>query len=134
LLPSLEIYLQRFEAETGIVTELMVSGIKKKLAEAIETTIYRIIQEALKNVKEHSCASNVRVRVKILSDQFNVAIEDDGVGFDYAKASVNGRKITGINSMKEKASFLGGTFKIRSQAGRGTTVLLRIPVPLISDQ
>lgn len=134
LLPSLEIYLQRFEVETGIVTELMVSGIKKKLAESIETTIYRIIQEALKNVKEHSGASNVRVRVKILSDQFNVAIEDDGVGFDYAKASVNGRKITGINSMKEKASFLGGTFKIRSQAGRGTTVLLRIPVPLMSEQ
>lgn len=135
LLPSLEIYLKRFELETGIVSELMVSGMKKKLAESIETTIYRIIQEALKNVKEHSSASNVRVRVKILSDQFNVAIEDDGSGFDYAKTvtSINGRKITGINSMKEKASFLGGTFKIRSHPGRGTTVLLRIPVPLSGD-
>jgi signal transduction histidine kinase len=42
------------------------------------------------------------------------------LGFDYAKASVNGRKMTGINSMKEKASFLGGTFKIRSQPGERT--------------
>ncbi|HPZ08499.1 MAG TPA: response regulator [Candidatus Eremiobacteraeota bacterium] len=131
LLSSLESYLQKFEVETGILTELMISGGKKKLAESIEITIFRIIQEALKNVKDHSKASNVRVRVKLLSDQFNVSIEDDGLGFDQAKilSSLNPRKQSGLNSMKEKASFLGGTFKIKSYPGRGTVILLRIPIP-----
>ena len=131
LMPTLETDLQHFEAESGINTELIVSGVVRKLGESIETTIYRIIQEALKNVKDHSRAMNVRVRIKVLSDQFNVAIEDDGVGFEQAKVMVSLDPTTqrGLTSIKEKSSFLGGSFKIRSNPGRGTVVLLRLPIP-----
>jgi len=131
LLPNLETCLQHFEAESGINTELIVSGVTRKMGESVETTIYHIIQEALRNVRDHSKALNVRVRIKVLSDQFNVAIEDDGVGFEQAKIMVSLDPATqrGLTSIKEKASFLGGTFKIRSYPGRGTVVLLRLPIP-----
>lgn len=131
LMPSIEEHLKEFQAETGIVAELIFSGLKRKLGESIETTIYSIILEAMKNVKEHSKASNLRIRIKVLSDQFNVAIEDDGIGFDQLKVPFD--KQMGINTMKEKSSFLGGVFKIRSQPGRGTVVLLRIPIPTEPD-
>jgi signal transduction histidine kinase len=128
--PALEALVERVAAVNGIDVSLELdlayeSGRDStRHVTAVETTIYRLVQEALTNAVKHAQASRLTVNVSETSDFVEIAVGDDGVGFD-PDASAEG---FGLIGMRERVSLMDGTFSVESQTGGGTTVRCRIPV------
>ncbi|MCL6478385.1 MAG: PAS domain S-box protein [Peptococcaceae bacterium] len=128
LLPTLKDYLQKFQAETGISVTLKVSGTEKELFPERAVAVFRIIQEALRNVQKHARAGNVLVTIAYGPKQLRVTLVDDGCGFsreDEVRAIKNG--CVGLIGMKERAQLMSGVLRVRSATGKGTRVTLSIP-------
>jgi PAS domain S-box-containing protein len=125
-------YVQDWSARVKISAALHTSGLlDDRLPSEIETTLYRIAQEALTNVARHSKATNVDVILERHGDSVVLIVEDDGVGFepiDTAKEPGADRGF-GLLGMQERAAIVGATLQIESSSGGGTTVLLRMNVP-----
>jgi two-component system CheB/CheR fusion protein len=120
-------YLDAWLARTGIAVEFVGAGIEERLPSAIETTLYRIVQEAMNNVYKHASAKHVSVSVERRAEHVLCIVEDDGVGFDVEKLGEATTRI-GIAGMGERASLVGGELAIESSRGSGTTVRVKIPV------
>ena len=121
-------YTQDWSARVGIPARLHTSGLlDERLAPDLETTLYRIAQEALNNAAKYSRARHVEVLLERRSDSVLLVVEDDGIGFD-ADGGARGRGF-GLVGMQERAALVGGTLEIESSPGKGTTVLVRIAIP-----
>jgi len=102
------------------------------MPEEVEVLAYRVVQEALTNVGKHAAATQVAVRVAVSAGMLDVEVSDDGSGFDATKARDFLRKgKVGLASMRERTELGGGTFTVRSQPGRGTTVAASLPYELL---
>jgi PAS domain S-box-containing protein len=101
------------------------------ISSEIETTLYRIIQEALNNVAKHSGATRVALVLRRTKEQVQAIIEDDGRGFDarVTSQSGNGSGRLGLLGIQERLGIVGGDFKIESAPKRGATLFVRIPIP-----
>jgi signal transduction histidine kinase len=120
--------LARFGTDFGIVTEFEGS-ITNALPEDLETLAYRVVQEALSNAGKHAKAERISVSVDSNGPQLRIEVEDDGRGFDNAKAREflkMGR--VGLASMRERVELASGTFVVRSTPGRGTTIVATLPL------
>ena len=96
----------------------------------LETTLYRITQEALTNARKHGGARHVLVEIRDCDHYVHLAVSDDGQGFDpHAKADG-----FGLHIMAERAELLGGTLEINSAPGCGTQITLNLPTPRVSGQ
>jgi PAS domain S-box-containing protein len=93
----------------------------------IETTIYRLAQEALNNVAKHARAEAVDIVLERTPEHLSLIIEDNGVGFDVSKAETLGQGL-GLIGMRERAALVGAQLQIESSPGGGTTIILRSPV------
>ena len=102
------------------------SGLDERLPAAVETVLYRVIQEALANVLKHAAAGRVSVVVLRAAGEVSAVVGDDGRGFD---ADAGGHHRLGILGRRERASLVGGTLTVESVAGRGTTAIARVPLP-----
>jgi signal transduction histidine kinase len=103
-----------------------VSG---RLPGTVETTLYRIVQEALTNAVKHAKAGNVWIRAWGEGVVLCCSIRDDGAGFDFRQSqSVLLRKGLGLIAMRERVSAIGGTLQIESRPGNGTELSIRIPL------
>jgi two-component system sensor histidine kinase UhpB len=111
----------------GISTEFEADNVSGLLRPDAELSVYRIFQESLSNVVRHSGASHVNVHLKHWGDTITLTVQDDGRGFD-AKRAYGDRTGLGLFGMQERAAIMGGTVEIRSERGRGTTVLLSVPI------
>ena len=101
--------------------------VSERVSPSIETTLYRIVQEALTNAVKHAKASNVWIRVWRESLLLCCSIRDDGRGFDSRLLqAAGGRKGLGLVAMQERVSAIGGTLRIESRRGRGTELLIRL--------
>ncbi len=96
-----------------------------RLAPDLETTLYRIAQEALRNVVRHSRARQVSLVLEKRGDHILMIVEDDGRGFDVEAASRTGR--LGLLGIRERAEMFGGTLLVESSPGSGTTLVVEIP-------
>jgi len=113
-------------ADLPIYIDATVSG---RLPNTIETTLYRIVQEALTNAVKHAKASNVRIRAWREELVLCCSIRDDGGGFDSSQAhAAPGRKGLGLIAMQERVSAIGGTLHIESRPGMGTELSIRLPL------
>lgn len=102
----------------------------RRLPPAVETTIYRIVQEALTNVAKHARAQNVDILLECRHNTVLALVEDDGQGFDVDVAL--GRRDSGhlgLFSMQERAALVGGHLTVESSSSGGATVLVEIPLP-----
>jgi two-component system sensor histidine kinase UhpB len=111
--------------------ELALSGELDALGEALNISVYRIVQEALTNVVRHAQASCVRVsvtreRAARFEDAIVVCVRDDGKGLEQAAAQENGH--FGLAGMRERVQALGGSFAISGASGQGVTVRAVLPV------
>ncbi len=127
---TLRWYIKQYAQRVSIKTEFQASGLKQRLAPELETTLYRVAQEALTNVARHAQASEVRLRLERSAGKICAAIEDDGRGFIIDdvinhKMPAQGAGLFGI---RERVIGLGGTFDIQSQPGQGTRLWIEIPV------
>jgi len=97
-----------------------------RLAPAPATQVLRIAQEALGNALRHAEAERIEVRLENGGGALVLSVADDGVGFDPEGPEVRGQRL-GLTSMAERATELGGTLRVTSTPGRGTTVRLEVP-------
>jgi signal transduction histidine kinase len=99
-------------------------SIPEDLPDEYKIYIYRLVQEALNNAVRHSGARNAKVVVERLEESIVVRVTDDGRGFDPARL-----RGMGILGMEERVKHLGGTLRVESQMGKGTTVTADLPIP-----
>ena len=109
--------------------EVTVTGERRRLSPAVETAAHRIGREAITNALRHADARYIRVAIAFEHRHLCVEVCDDGVGFDAVQPrSVEGRGHWGLVGMRERARNARGTLGVRSVPGKGTTVVLRLPV------
>jgi signal transduction histidine kinase len=122
-------YLDAWAARSGISVDFFCTGIdESRLPGVVETTVYRIVQEAMNNIFKHASAKAVSVSLERRDGHVIAIVEDDGSGFDLdALVSGEGSRI-GIAGMRERASIVGGELTIESGPGGGTTVRVKLPV------
>jgi PAS domain S-box-containing protein len=121
---------EQFTASTGIRADVHTKGTDgERLADEVEATLYRVLQEALMNVRKHAHAQNVSVIVECTANEVKLIVEDDGNGFD---GDGDGDEATrdrfGILGMRERVTLIGGSFNIESAPQRGTAVYVRVPL------
>lgn len=123
-----------FEARSGVVAELTGAPLFTPLPHDIELALYRILQEALNNVEKHARARHVSVVLGQPDNFIQLAIKDDGIGFDagHQSATRNERSFHGIEGMRIRAAYAGGTFTVKSSHHTGTEITVRIPRPPIT--
>lgn len=133
---ALSNYARDWSARNGVPVQMHTQGLTDdRLPRDVETTLYRIAQEALTNIAKHARATQVDVLLERRADAVVLAIEDNGVGFDRetssnADASTGDRpdaaRSFGLLGMRERAALIGATLSIESSVGGGTSVLLRM--------
>ena len=133
LASAIDSYMKTFAKRYGLATELIQEGMEGRLAPEIEAAAYRIVQEALNNVAKHAKATECRVRLVRLPDALRITVEDNGTGFNPAAARSNDRRGLGLIGMRERASHLQGSVAIDSAPGRGTRVIVELPVRRATD-
>jgi signal transduction histidine kinase len=106
-----------------------------RLASELETTCFRIVQEALTNTVRHAQARNVTVAMRLADDHVVISVHDDGVGFDAVEAQARSRlgQSFGVLGMLERAALVGGTLEVVSELGRGCTLTLRCPLQIQTE-
>jgi PAS domain S-box-containing protein len=121
-------YVQDWSKRVGVAAELHTWGLlDERLASDIETTLYRIAQEALNNVAKHARATKVDIILERRPDQVLLIVEDDGAGFDPV-GTTGGRRGFGLLGMQERAALVGASLQIESEPGKGTTILVRMSI------
>ena len=122
--------------EDGIETKLKVGGDRQRLSPEAELALFRIVQEALSNVRRHSQASQVVMVVGFGEGRVKITVDDNGQGFELPNRTgdlaATGK--LGLIGMHERARLLGGTLLIQSEPGRGTAVIVDVPVPPSSEE
>lgn len=116
--------------EAGIESSMKVDGDPVRLPDTMEIAIYRLVQEALNNVRRHSKANSVTVRLSFAVDQLHIQVQDNGVGFNVSRAlnDAASSDSMGLLGMKQRVESLGGEFQVESQEGAGTSVMLQLPL------
>jgi len=127
LVAALERYVAEYRRRFDLRIDFRAVGFEeRRLAPAIETAIYRIVQEALTNVARHAQAEHASVLLERQKNRVRAIIEDNGNGFDLMQDRSE-RKL-GLYGMEERAILIGGRLRIESQPGEGTTLALDVPL------
>lgn len=126
LLAVIEWYLKEFEKRTGIFTTFIGTIPEPLLPSIVKTSLFRIVQESLTNVGNHSMARSVVVTLDQKEAELILSIQDNGIGFNIHEMS--GKKALGILGMKERAAMMGASYTIDSKPGSGSTVTIIIPL------
>jgi two-component system sensor histidine kinase DegS len=129
LVAGLRRYLENYEMRTGLKSTMKVQTITKRLPATMEVSIFRIIQEALENVRRHAQATQVEVSIYEQEGHLVFSVMDDGVGLQPGQMGGRGRSL-GLVSMHERADLLRGKLRLRSDAEQGTQLILSIPYPM----
>jgi two-component system sensor histidine kinase UhpB len=122
--------LERQEGATGWEIEFASDPLLAWLAMETETACFRVAQEALTNAARHAHAKKIAVHLRITGEHLELAVRDDGCGFDQetVRHRPADRSSLGLISMKERAALAGGSLNIQSTSGKGTTVLAKFPL------
>jgi signal transduction histidine kinase len=124
-------YLEQWQVQSGVAVALQTTPgdrFELRLAPHSEVQLLRIIQEALSNVRKHASATRASVRLTLDAAHVAAVIEDDGAGFDPEALGRTALPRFGLATMRERAEAIGGSLTIDAAPGRGTRVIVRIPV------
>lgn len=130
LVVTVKNFLSDHMKQTGVETQFVLLGKELRLDTQIEMALFRIIQESVNNSRKHAKAQIIEVTIEY-SNQFIIAeIKDNGVGFDLQeiKGKIRTGKHYGLLSMESRINVLQGSLSIQSQLGKGTTILVKIPL------
>jgi len=126
--------IKKFCNEINSVTKAKVEFVNEtrfinRLESTIETNLYRIIQESVNNALKYAKATHITVRFSHNINSLNILIEDDGKGFDYDRLGSSGhfeKAGHGIFNMKERTSYIGGSFNLTTELGKGTKIFITL--------
>lgn len=131
LLSALKRYIEQYMEEYKIHVELNVMGREKRVDNSFEIALFRIIQESLTNVRKHSGAPEVVIKIEYLPERINLLVRDNGRGFDPERVRIEKHGISyGLTGMGERVHLLKGRFDVKSSPGKGTQVVVSIPTIL----
>lgn len=123
LVPALQWQAREISKRSGMMVNFASEGVADELPDEYKTAIYRVMQEALHNCEKHSRARVARVTVRQHNGLLSMSIQDDGCGFDLQIG-----KGLGLRGMQERVENLGGNFNVESEVGRGTLIVVRLPI------
>lgn len=127
LVASLGHHVALFSQRTGITVSLEVQDTFPKLAADREMALFRIVQESLTNISKYADASSVQIRLQDEHGWIRLTVSDDGNGLSPALLpTIQTASGLGLKTMRERAEMIGGTFRLDSLAGKGTTVSVQI--------
>jgi signal transduction histidine kinase len=132
----LEKFLAEFGRRWNLRTAWQVRGEGVEMSPEVESSLYRILQEALSNAQQHAQCTKVSVKVEVMENRWvGLELVDDGLGFKLGQVHQgHGRqqgKGLGLTSMRERAESVGGEFAVESVPGRGTRVFAKLPLRMI---
>lgn len=130
LLPSLRSYLADYGRMTGMAVQLNVAAEVEalRLPSSVEIQLMRIVQEALGNVRKHAHAASATVGLEVRDHGLALEVLDDGRGFDLDRPARTGWPRFGLQTMRERAQAVGGTFELWAKPGSGTRVVVTVPL------
>jgi signal transduction histidine kinase len=132
LAAALRRHVEEWSRDTGMVADVQITTLgPERFSFIIETTVYRVVQEALTNVAKHARAKRVNLVAERRRNDLRIIVEDDGKGFDVR--SVNDARRLGLRGMRERAVLVGGELQIESSSGKGTTLFLTVPLVTRGD-
>jgi len=114
------------EVPGKLTVELNTFGLDQRLDNEVEIAVYRIIQELVGNALKHAKASELVIQLTLSSNNLNVMVEDNGIGFKPEALLGDG---IGMKNVSERINRLNGTYHLDSELGRGTTFVFDIPIP-----
>ncbi|MFC1983605.1 ATP-binding protein [Chloroflexota bacterium] len=129
LVPALRSLVKDLQEYDGIGASLEVFGGERRFSSEVESLLFRIVQEALNNIRRHAQASEAQVVIEFTEDRTKVSISDDGRGFELLgrvdDLPRSGK--LGLAGMHERAQLLDGTLEVKSTLGKGTTLIIEVP-------
>jgi two-component system sensor histidine kinase UhpB len=129
LVPAIRWYARTNLEKAGILVEVKANGNVEPLPPQLNSTLFRITQEAVNNIIRHSQAHNVKIYLTRDGEEILLEIKDDGQGFDLGSArekALQSRHL-GLLGMQERADLVGGKSELFSAPGNGTQILIRVP-------
>ena len=120
----------------GLICKFYEEGNHTRLSSSVEIAVYRLVQEALTNIRKHANATKVNLRLRFQKDRLIVEIHDNGKGFDLSQTLNSAISVghMGLLGMKQRARMLGGDIKIKTGAGAGTTLTLSLPIQIQEEE
>ena len=129
LIPALRSLAKSLQESDGVVTGVKVLGKGRRFSPEVEVMLFRIVQEALSNVRKHAQASEAEVIIVFYENKIKITISDNGRGFKLLgrvdDLPRSGK--LGLAGMQERAWLLGGTIEVESAPGKGTTIVVEVP-------
>ena len=126
LVAALQNLIGKISSKSGIQFSFAAHGFDVRLDENTEISIYRIILELINNIVKHAAAKKASVQLVHYPDYINLVIEDNGLGFESAKA-LREKKGIGLGNILSRVEYLKGSIEIDSSPGKGSTVIIEIP-------
>jgi PAS domain S-box-containing protein len=130
LLPALEWLVTDVSQYSGISIKLHVVGVERRLPQEAELMLFRIAQEALRNMWRHSQATETELLVEFDMTKIKITIKDNGKGFDLPKSvgDLTRSGKLGLAGMQERVQLLGGNITVESKPGKGTSITVEAPI------
>ena len=125
LTPALERLVDTYRQRASVPVHLEIQLGDERLPSEVETTLYRMVQEALTNVAKHADASGVSILLTRRPSSVVLVVEDDGGGFDLGGIRDGG---LGLSGMQERVALIGGRLRVESAPGKGTTLAAEVPL------
>jgi len=130
--PTLKKYLSTImEYNPGVEIQFLSYNNERRIPSDYEVAVFRLVQESVNNALKHGKPNLIIVKLEWLCDEINVVVKDNGVGFDTESVREGS---FGIMGMRERIELLKGSLKISSSIGKGTTILMKIPLPTKDEE
>ncbi len=127
-IPAMRALAEEFAGRTGVTVDLRVAALPAPAGAEIEVALYRVLQEALTNVARHAAATRVDAFLGAEAGELVLVVQDDGKGFDAARARGSADGGAGLGGMRERVVGAGGRFTLTSAPGRGVRLEARLPL------
>ncbi len=130
-------FCEAFKAREGIEVDFLSAGMEEIDTDFnLQINLYRIVQEALNNIRKHASASRVKIRLVASYPDIILRVEDDGVGFEVPASfdAFLAKKCMGLQGMRERVQLLGGDFHLHSRKGAGTKLYVRLPMNPVDER
>jgi len=124
---ALQALARTIEKDAGVPIQVREDPIDDCLSDELQTTLYRIVQEAVTNAVRHADPGRVEIGLRLADGAIVAEVRDDGVGFDVMRELASGRRSLGLFGMRERAAFVDGTLSVESRPGDGTLVRATLP-------
>lgn len=126
LASAIKEFITKIGSLPNLKVDLEIVGLDQRLDENTETTLYRAIQEIVNNIIKHSRANKIGIQLIRHEKDLSVVIEDNGIGFDVSR--INEFEGIGLKNIISRVEFVSGSVNFDSTPGKGTTVIIEVPV------